>query len=583
MNLGIGRLWPALLLSLLVAGCPSAPGLDDDDDDTTAASDDDDAVDDDDGSDDHLMDLGPEITCDAPTSGFVRLVEEAASRGLDVPLEWPDFPTPCSEVVGALVSTDLDADGDSDLLFHDRDKFPQVYVNDGTGHFSAHPVDIDVRGRFDRSVLAHAAGDLNGDGLPEVLVVGASFALVSWNQGDLEFSEFEVIHDDPTYPRTCINSISFGDIDADGDLDIFLPGIDPVPDAEYTTNNEIEDDNHVPDNGTAELLMLNEGGTFELAEQLTLSPDGVPGLSILGAFTDRDLDGDLDLLITSDRPFPPMPPSAFFRNDGVGSGGGPDLVNDASDVRADLRISGMGLGEADLNSDGFPDYCMTDNVPALVCMVSDGDGGYFEAGTALGLEIEGVPQKEGEPFSWTGWSIDIVDLDNDGWTDVMAAGGSHPSEEVTDAIWQGLPDRTFVEQTAALGFGDTAGHFGMAVDDFDGDGYRDIAISGWTGPARFWSNPCGADAWLEVELVGVGDNVEGFGARIEAEWGNRTDLREMHSLRTLGQSDSKIHFGLGQSDVASRLKVTWPDGEVTELRDVPARRMVTLYHPDARN
>jgi len=180
------------------------------------------------------------------------------------------------------------------------------------------------------------------------VVVGGGFAVLSRNLGGMEFAPFEVIYEQTTSPRNCFNTLAFGDQDGDGDLDLVLPSLDLLPEGGANNNGGIPDFI-----GAFDLLLLNQGNaSFELAYEL--SPSGEPGLAFMAAFTDRDNDGDLDLLVTSDRSWGELPPSAFYRNDDLGSDGTPILVNDAPEIGADLRSVGQGpsalhfgLGEVD--------------------------------------------------------------------------------------------------------------------------------------------------------------------------------------------------------------------------------------------
>ncbi len=565
-------------LLLLLCGCVDPPPTGDDDD---ASLDDDDATDDDDASGGAVQE-GPAVSCASPTSGFDRFEEEAAARGLDPVLDYVDDLRPCFEILGSVVSSDLDGDGDLDLLFHDRRGFPQLYANDGSGHFDSVAVGHDVLQRFGRAVLSFSAVDLDGDGLPEVVAAGQDLVLSATNLGGLQFADWEVLWDDPVYPNSCINSMSWGDLDGDGDLDLLLTAIDPVPDADWRVSFATEES--VPIVGTPERLLFRDEGGWSEPTLLHQGPDGDDGLSILSFFSDRDDDGDLDLYISSDRAIPGNPPSAFLRNDG-----GPDrpgLVNDSAAIGADNRVSGMGLGSNDLNGDGWMDYCMTDVASHLQCMLSDGQGGYLQGGLALGLSIEWAetpdPNQGGFPPPWSGWGLEMLDLDNDGRLDAAAVAGGAPGIEMQDAIWQGQEGGTFSERSAQTGFNDPASHFGLVADDFDGDGYRDLVTSGWIGEVRFWSNPCGAEAWVEIELIGPPGNPEGLGARVEVVAGDLRDVQEVHGLRSLSQSSSRVHVGLGGREAVDSLRVRWADGAVSEGADLGVRRQLTVTHPAAR-
>jgi hypothetical protein len=566
------------------------------------------------------LSVGEEISCLSPTSGIDRFTEEGLLRGLDLQLVVDEDPASCFVVPGSVVAQDLDGDGDDDLLFYRTRGFPYLFVNDGTGHFTAMAEGPDLLETIGRRVSSHAAVDLNGDSLPEVFVVGPGFVGMFANRGNMEFGPFELIYQQDGYPLTCFNTMAFGDADGDGDLDLVLPGLDLLPEGGLGNGSD------QPDEGSLDPLFLNENGTFVLS--LELSPGETPGLSMLGAFTDRDNDGDFDLLMSTDRPIEPLPAAAFYRNDGLDSLGLPVLENDAALIGADLRFSAMGLAVADLNGDGALDYCMSDDY--IYCLVSDGVGGYFEAGLAMGLvpDLESHPEwdpdnqrhkhgdddggeggeggggngeegggeggeGEDDPFCrWLGWSLELIDFDHDGFLDLAAVAGSTPPRDPSspafcdcafqpDAFWQGTADGGFTERSLEVGFNQTEHHYGMAAADFNGDGARDLVVVPDQGRPKLWMNRCSAGAWVEVELRGPSSNAEGYGARVEIRAGEQTWIREMHNLRSFGQSPSRIHFGLGDRDSIDELRVSWPDGSVTFARNVPVRRTLTVLHRDA--
>ena len=559
--------------------------------------------------------VGDEVRCGQPVAGFARLSEEGVERGLDIQLEIDEDPQSCFVVPGSVVAQDLDLDGDDDLLVFRTLGFPHLFANDGSGHFEAQPEGANLLEEIGRRVSSHAAVDLNGDSLPEVFVVGPGFAGMFANLGDLQFGPFEPVYQQDNYPFTCFNTMAFGDADGDGDLDLALPGLDVLPEGGLGSGAE------QPDSGTYDLLLLNQGGTFSLS--LELSPGETPGLSLLGAFTDRDLDGDLDLLVTTDRPIAPLPPTAFYRNDGLDSEGTPIFQDDAPEIGVDIRFSAMGLAVSDLNGDGLIDYCMSDDY--IYCLVSDGMGSYVESGLAMGLvpDLESHPdwnpdnqqhdhgdddqggpgqggpgqggggEGEHEMFcQWFGWSLELVDFDNDGHLDLPVVGGSTPPRDPSspaycdcsfqpDTIWQGNADGTFTERGTEVGFNETEDHYGMAAADFNGDGARDLIVVPDEGRPKLWMNQCSSGAWVEVELRGPVSNAEGYGARVRVTAGERVWLRELHSLRSVGQSPSRLHFGLGAVDQVDEVRVMWPDGSLTYASNVPTRRTLTFLHKDA--
>ena len=145
---------------------------------------------------------------------------------------------------------------------------------------------------------------------------------------------------------------------------------------------------------------------------------------------------------------------------------------------------------------------------------------------------------------------------------------------IPDPIWQG-GDGTWTERTSDLGMIPRSQAALVAVD-LDGDGWLDLVDA----HRDVYTNPCGSNSWIDIELVGPPSNSHGLGVRVELHAGGKIQVRELHSLRTYIQSATRLHFGLGEVDMVEYLVVVWPDGLRSEALNVPTRRVLTLVHQD---
>ena len=182
----------------------------------------------------------------------------------------------------------------------------------------------------------------------------------------------------------------------------------------------------------------------------------------------------------------------------------------------------------------------------------------------------------------------MQDINNDGLLDVAATGGAPPDygsvnlSEITlwqpDWLWMGT-ETGFEYIDVEHPFFDSQGMYGMVSADLDRDGYRELIKAPAQGNPQIWTNPCGRYNWLEINLKGIDNNPEAFGAKVFVEYGDRTDIQEIHGLLTMGQSPSSIHIGLGELQSAKRIEIWWPDGQTSTYVDVSANQHLTFKHP----
>jgi hypothetical protein len=197
-----------------------------------------------------------------------------------------------------VVVLDLDGDGDLDLYVANDSNPNYLYQNDGRGHFrevglwSGAALD---RGGAAQAGMGLAAGDVDGDGRPELVVTNfeRDATTLYHNLGDLLFEDVSAAEGvaGPTYqPLSWGTTLS--DFDLDGDLDLFVANGHIYPQADQATAFKTS-------YRQRNLLLAREGDRF-----VDVTATSGPGLQVVEssrgvAVGDIDGDGDLDLAISN--------------------------------------------------------------------------------------------------------------------------------------------------------------------------------------------------------------------------------------------------------------------------------------------
>ncbi|MEM1094411.1 MAG: alpha/beta fold hydrolase [Bacteroidota bacterium] len=176
----------------------------------------------------------------------------------------------------AVLALDVDQDSDDDLLLGNAGQ-NTLLLNDGKGFFTDATAEyLPAREDVTQDI---EAGDVNGDGRTDLVFGNEDDNRLLIAQPDGTFADA----DEDALPLRAgheeTREADLGDIDGDGDLDLFFANVD------FQQQQQL-----------ANRLLLNDGdGRFTdvTSERLT----DVPGHTIDADFADFDGDGDLDLLL----------------------------------------------------------------------------------------------------------------------------------------------------------------------------------------------------------------------------------------------------------------------------------------------
>ena len=473
---------------------------------------------------------------------------------------------------------DVDGDGHLDLLVHSMGGLNALLVNDGHGRFTNRTAAAGLTSTLGSTSLA--LGDVDGDGDLDLFVA---------NYG--------------------VNSI----LRSGGHLSFRYVGGRPVATGRHAKRIRIIGD-RIFELGEPDVIYLNDGrGHFtpvSWTDGAFLDEDGQPlsevpwdqSLSVL--MHDFTGNGAPDIYVCGDA----STPDRFWLNDGQGR----FRAVPWQAVRQTPYFS-MSVVGADLDRDGYDDLFATDMLsrqhllaltqrgtmhdqPRLagdlatrlqerrnMLLRARGDGTYAEMAW-----FAGVAGSE-----WA-WSCLALDVDLDGWEDLLISNGhihnvddrdtqervrslgrlSVAESRKTALLFERLDtanlayrnqgDLTFGEVGQAWGFDSRRISHGMALGDLDADGDLDIVINCFGDEALVLRNDSSAPR-LAVRLRGRAPNTQGIGARIRVSGGPVTQEQEMIAGgRYLGGDEPLRVFAAGDAERLT-IEVRWRDGQRTVI------------------
>ncbi len=514
---------------------------------------------------------------------------------------------------------DFDGDGAEDLFVGDGVR-SILYRNDGRGHFT----DVTERAGLASSGSAGipatgvAAGDIDGDGFPDLAVTDAfGPTRLFRNRGDGTFEEITASSGIVTAGPT--RSLAFADVDGDGNLDLFVCGTGDyygqMPDPPFDAND-----------GRRNTLFLGDGkGHFrDVSEAWGVAKPTRWSLSCL--FADFDGDGRPDLVVTNDFGL-----KNLYRNVD-----GKRFEDVTAKAGVEDRAYGMSAAWGDFDGDGRVDLYTTGTytqwgflheypglpVPlpgrifrpvAIAWMEKMCRGNSLLLQTRQG-RFEDATARSGAGRAGWNWSAIAADLDDDGRLDVYATNGmwgdGRTHDRELEFWWETLAywddyiakTRTFERRGAGVqgierdayfvnrgpgaatlfeerGFLDgldlqTNGRAAVAFDA-NGDGALDVYVRSVEAPeALFLGSRREADAehFLRLRLKGTRgkDNADGLGVRVTATLADgRVLVRESgYASGYLSTGSPIVHLGLGRATRVERLSLQWPSGFVQDLGGV---------------
>lgn len=473
---------------------------------------------------------------------------------------------------GGVVVADFNRDGAPDIVLvnsgavgkkeRSDEAKNRLYINDGKGVFA------DKTDEWNLTSTGYgqgaAVGDFDNDGWTDLFLTNY--------EGDNRLlkntgAKFEDVTDsaDIKSDGGWATSAGFFDMDADGDLDLYV-----VRYVDFTTENPHKVYRNkmqiystpIYYNPVADQIWRNDGnGKFsDASESSGITAQKGNGLAL--AIGDIDRDGDEDIYVAND-----SDANQLWTGDGAGKFKDAAQLSGAAYSQTGVEEGSMGADFSDIDNNNFLDIAVTNFQDESTSVYSQTDALLFrEISDAIGI---GQTARSRLKFG-----IDFFDADNDGDEDLLVANG-HIEDNVEqnsdsvkfaqpNTLYENLGNGKFSDVTESAGdaLKDTQVSRGLATADLNGDGLLDFVVVNNGGTAQVAFNetaPKGSfvNLWLEGER----SNRNAIGARVVAKIGDRKIERQIMGAQSyLSVSDFRVHFGLGEAQKIDELTIYWLGG-----------------------
>ncbi|MDX2284784.1 MAG: VCBS repeat-containing protein [Bacteroidia bacterium] len=348
-----------------------------------------------------------------------------------------------------------------------------------------------------------AAGDFNGDGLTDLyFTANMESNRLYLNQGGMKFREVAEASGTAGRPGPWKTGVTLVDLNGDRRLDLYVSYSGMLPDPKR-----------------ANQLFINQGndaqGIPRFEEQAEAWGIAGTAFSNQAYFFDYDRDGDLDMLQLNHSPksLPVLDDvlnASLLRQDDPQQGlrlfrqqnGKFTDVTQAAGLQGSPLSYGLGLGIADLNRDGWPDFYVSNDYAVPDYLYLNQQNGKFSNRLA---------EQTGHTSQFS-MGNDIADVNNDAWPDIVTLdmlpednrrqklllapdnynkfdlnvrSGFH-YQFMRNMLQLNNGDGSFSETGQLAGISNTDWSWAALLADYDNDGWKDLFVT--NGYTRDYTN-----------------------------------------------------------------------------------------------
>ncbi|MBV6713701.1 CRTAC1 family protein [Paenibacillus chitinolyticus] len=539
--------------------------------------------------------------------GF-SLKETTQASGVKFTHSKPTFDSKVANIMPWMASTgagvftaDYDGDGFMDLYFVNSAKGSKnaLFHNNGDGTFtetaeSAGLADVNKDGISEAAVWF----DYDNSGYPSLFVGSWGKSRLFHNNGNGTFTE--VTDQAGVGYKGYVNKAIVLDYNKDGNLDLYLSCYFHEKNDLWnlTTTKIMHNDFERARNGGRNVLYRNNGdGTFtDVTAELGV---GDTGWTLASGTWDVNNDGWPDIYNAND-----FGPDTLYLNE---EGKKFTAVVQPRGI-GDDTFKGMNVDFADIFHDGKPAMYVSNVSKSQYILEGnqlwhEKDGQFIDRGKEMGVNLAG--------FSW---GARFMDLDNSGKSSLVVQTGfvsaskkkdywfdlgtlaTTPGNIVEDTKnWPAFVDKSlsgyenkflfypqgnkFTDIAEQVGLDFVEDGRGISAVDIRNQGKLDLVFANQGGPARVYENTVtNQNNWIKLDLIGTAPSSrDAIGARVTFEVNGVETVMEKDGANSFGgQSDPRLHFGLGKADKADKITVRWPSGRVEQFRDVPKNQILRL-------